>query len=146
VPDVLAPVSPIGTRQDVPAARQPLGEMVPNNQTGLGALNPFRPTERRGDRVYQAFLDAGVDIGPPPRTMAGKDAMGRQVPITLTPSQQRQYQVAMGQEVRQRMGDLVDALPAMPREDRQKRLQTVLRESREAAADQLSAASALRGR
>ncbi len=121
------PITP--DRTDVPVAQDPLGRAVPNDMTGAGALNPFRPTPERPDPVLQPFIDAKVDIGRPREnlTIAG-------VSVPLTVEEQRRWNELRGQEIQKRMQTLVanGSLERMRPERRQERLEEI----RDTAADQ----------
>ncbi len=117
--DVLARIPPnplTPDRTDVPAAQDPLGRPVPNEQTGLGALNPFRPTTERSDPVLHPFIDAGVDIGKPPAKIDN---------VVLTPAQQRAWLETRGEYLIGRQATL-SSLGALPLARRQERLRTYL--------------------
>lgn len=87
-----------GVRETVPAAQDPLGRAVPNEQTGMGALNPFRPTRERPDPTLQAFIDAGVDIGKPRENLTLRPGAP---PIPLTPAEQRRWNELRGEQLQQ---------------------------------------------
>lgn len=122
-----------GLRENVPIAQDPLGRPIPNEQTGFGALNPFRPTTERPDPTLQAFLDAKVDIGKPREKLT---INGTAVP--LTGEEQRRWNELRGQEIQKRMKTIVanGLLERMKPEQRQERLEGI-RDDAAARADDL---------
>ena len=86
------PVTP--DRLDVPAAQDPLGRDILNEQTGFGALNPFKPTTVRDDPTMQKFLDAKVDIGSPRKEIIDLGAK-----VELSASEQRRWNTLRGEEI-----------------------------------------------
>lgn len=80
-----------GLREQVPPATNPLGQPIESQQTGFGALQPTRPSKEQDAPIIRAFLDAGVDIGSPPKkfTLDGND-------VALSPQEQRRYQEIRG--------------------------------------------------
>ena len=138
IPDALAPVSPIGARKDVPLAQDPLGRTVPNEQQGLGALNPFRPTTRRNDPAIQAFIGSGVDISNPKDTLT---VVSGAAPIELTPAEQRRWNELRGAVLIQNVPTVAGSQRYQEAEKlaRAKGLQTMLAAAAQAADKQLIA-------
>jgi hypothetical protein len=86
-----------GLRETVPAAQDPLGRDIPSEQTGLRALNPFRPTTERDEPVLEAFLASGVDIGKPPEALTIEGLLpGLERPV-LTAAEQRRWNQIRGE-------------------------------------------------
>jgi len=81
-----------GLRETVPPQQDVLGRPVPNPQEGLAAVQPLRTSPERPDPVLGALLEAGVDVGPPPTTVAP----GSGLSVELTPEEQRAYQRSAG--------------------------------------------------
>lgn len=127
-----------GLRQGVPAAQDPLGRSVPNEQQGAGALNPFRPTTRRNDPAIQAFLDAGVDIGKPKDKVT---VVAGAAPIELTPAEQRRWSELRGAILVQNVPNVAGSQRYQEAEKlaRAKGLQTMLNAAAQAADKQLIA-------
>lgn len=91
-----------GLRETVPAAQDPLGRDIESEQTGLRALNPFRPTTGRDEPVLREFLAANVDIGKPREdlTISRYGADGRvveSIPMPLTAAEQRRWNTLRGE-------------------------------------------------
>lgn len=127
-----------GLRQQVPAAQDPLGRAVPNDQQGAGALNPFRPTQGRPDPAIQAFLDAGVDIGKPKDKLTVAPGVA---PIELTPAEQRRWNELRGAILAQNVPNVAGSQRYQEAEKlaRAKGLQTMLNAAAQAADKQLIA-------
>jgi hypothetical protein len=81
-----------GLRETVPAQQDVLGRPVPNPQQGLAAVQPLRTSPERPDPVLGALLAAGVDVPPPPTSVAP----GVGLSVDLTPEEQRAYQRSAG--------------------------------------------------
>jgi soluble lytic murein transglycosylase-like protein len=119
-----------GLRQNVPEAQDQLGRPIPNEQTGVGALNPLRSSTIRSNAVLQELLRNGADVGDPPKSF-------RSVP--LTPDEQRTFNTAAGQYIEQAVSGLMlnGDYRAMPPEQKQAALQRAVEAARTRAGAEL---------
>lgn len=121
-------------RQDLPAAQDILGRDVPNPRQGPAALAPNIRGERE-DPIIQAYLDADVTIGDPPKelTIAGLKA-GTRGPA-LTPDEQRRWNTLRGEGIIRRTQAMVadPNFQAAPLEARRKSLEKARAEAAEEA-------------
>lgn len=118
-----------GLRGNVPAAQDVLGRPAENPQRGLGAVIP-RTTRAVDDPLVRAYLDAGVDIGGPPGTIA----LAGEGTVELSPAQQRRWNAARGQALQQARGEVL-AARSLPQAERQAELRRILATARTQAND-----------
>lgn len=130
------PITP--DRTDVPIAQDPAGRPIPNEQTGLGALNPFRPTTERSDPVLQPFIESGVDIGMPKETLTPRPGIP---PLDLTPEDRRRWNELRGQQLEQSAPAIARAqgYHNAPKDVQQTLLRRILNAASEVADKQLMA-------
>lgn len=95
-------------RETVPAAQDPLGRDIRSEQAGIRALNPFRPTTERDEPVLQAFLDAGVDIGAPPKQLSGFGVTAPDLKPELSAAEQRRWNAIRGEGIIRKVQPAID--------------------------------------
>jgi hypothetical protein len=94
-----------GLRELTPARQSPLGEPLPNPQSGLGALAPMPTRQVTGNPILSALANINEGIGPPPDTIA----YGPGTQILLNPDEQRVYQQAKGDLIQQILAPMIQS-------------------------------------
>lgn len=119
-----------GARESVPPAQAPTGEPIPNVQVGAAAFQPLRISPIREDPVIATLLDAGIDIGNPPKELRN---------ARLTPEEQREFERIAGEFLRTQLPTVTsrEAFRNASKEGQKKILQRVMQLARDRAEAQV---------
>ncbi|HEX6786962.1 MAG TPA: hypothetical protein VF076_07175 [Acidimicrobiales bacterium] len=89
-------------RQALPAAQDILGRDVANPRQGLASFAPRVGTDRP-DPIIQAYVDAGLNIGDPPKQLGGFTLEPGFTPPELTAEEQRRWNALRGEALIRRV-------------------------------------------
>jgi flagellum-specific peptidoglycan hydrolase FlgJ len=93
-------------REELPKAQDILGRDVENPRQGPAALLPRVGTDRQ-DPVLQAFLDADLNIGDPPKELTVPGLKDPDLKPALTPEEQRRWNTLRGEAIIRTVGPAI---------------------------------------
>jgi hypothetical protein len=94
-------------REDLPRAQDILGRDVVNPRQGAAAFGP-RVGQDRPDPIIQAYLDADVAIGDPPRQISIGELNARYDPPEMTPEERRRWNTLRGDAIIRQVTPLLE--------------------------------------